>query len=198
LGYGYLDSWHGIATMPLMPFYITGLIRSYGGIKNSASIKNVFAQSEKITLRSPYGIGKLLLLIASTGMFLAGLTIMVVGMTTVFVPQDLVYMDITVCGIDKINSNLKPLIAHDRAAFGRGLSTIGLLYFFIIRRATPVINLWQIVATSMLVGFASAIGVHFMIGYKDMTHLLPAYMGAAISFLGLMLTYSRMKAVSLP
>jgi hypothetical protein len=117
---------------------------------------------------------------------------MIVGMTAVFVPQDLEYMNITVCGIQEINGNLKPLIAHDRAAFGGGLSTIGLLYFFIVRKSEPTINLWQIIAISMTIGFSTAIGVHFFIGYTSFTHLLPAYFGAFTSLGGLILTYSKM------
>ena len=117
---------------------------------------------------------------------------MVVGMTAVFVPTDLEYMDITVCGIEKINSKLKPLIAHDRAAFGGGLSTIGLLFFFIVRRSEASINLWQIIAISMGVGFSTAIGVHYFIGYTNWLHLLPAYFGAITSLIGLVLTYKRM------
>ena len=196
LGYGYLDSWHGTATILLLPFYIMGLVRSFALVKKDASIKDVFLQKEKVNIKSGYGIGKLFLLFSSVGMLLAGLTIMTVGMTTVFVPQDLVYMDITVCGIEKINANLKPLIAHDRAAFGGGLATIGLLYFFIVRRADSTINLWQIIAVSMTVGFSTAIGVHFMIGYTDVTHLLPAYFGAITSVIGLSLTYKEMKTPS--
>jgi hypothetical protein len=193
LGYGYLDSWHGTATILLLPFYTTGLVRSFALVKKDASVKDVFLQKEKMSIKSGYGIGKLFLLFSSVGMLLAGLTIMTVGMTTIFVPQDLVYMDITVCGIEKINANLKPLIAHDRAAFGGGLATIGLLYFFIVRRADPTINLWQIIAVSMAVGFSTAIGVHFMIGYTDVTHLLPAYFGSITSVVGLLLTYKKMK-----
>ena len=117
---------------------------------------------------------------------------MIVGMTTIFVPQDLEYMNVTVCGIEKINENLKPLIAHDRAAFGGGLATIGLLYFFIIRRSDPTTNLWQILLVSLTVGFSTAIGVHFFIGYTSFTHLLPAYFGAATSAIGLALTYAGM------
>lgn len=194
LGYGYLDSWHGMATALLLPFYIAGLIRSFALVKNNASVKDIILQKEKINARSSYGIGKVFLLFSATGMLLAGLTIMIVGMTTIFVPQDLAYMDITICGIEKINGNLKPLIAHDRAAFGGGLATIGLLYFFIIRRADPTISLWQIIALSMAVGFSTAIGVHYMIGYTDTTHLLPAYFGSITSVIGLLLTYKRMTA----
>jgi hypothetical protein len=195
LGYGYLDSWHGIATILLLPFYVTGLVRSFTLVKKNASVRDVFLQKEKMSIKSGYDIGKLFLLFSSVGVLFAGLTIMTVGMTTIFVPQDLVYMDITVCGIEKINGNLKPLIAHDRAAFGGGLATIGLLYFFIVRRANPTINLWQIIAVSMAVGFSTAIGVHFMIGYTDVTHLSPAYFGAITSVIGLVLTYKKMKHV---
>jgi hypothetical protein len=194
LGYGYLDSWHGAATLLLLPFFITGLVRSYSLIKHKAQIKDLFAMNGKIEWRTTFGLGRIFLLFSSLGVLAAGLTIMVVGMTTVFVPQDLDYMQITVCGIEKINSNLKPLIAHDRAAFGGGLATIGLLYFFIIRKANPTINLWQIISLSMTIGFSSAIGVHYFVGYTSITHLLPAYFGASTSAIGLLLTYQQMCA----
>jgi len=197
LGYGYLDTWHGVATMLLLPFFVAGLIRSYSIIMQNGTIGDVFLAKERIDFKSLYGVGKIFLLFSAMGMFLAGVTIMIVGMTTVFVPQDLEYMNITVCGIEKINSNLKPLIAHDRAAFGGGLATIGLLYFFIIRRSTPSINLWQILALSMIVGFSTAIGIHFLIGYTTTSHLLPAYFGIAMSMVGLILTYSEMKSPKL-
>lgn len=198
LGYGYLDTWHGVATLLLLPFFVAGMIRSRAIIKQNGTIGDVFLARERVDLKSLYGVGKIFLLFSAGGMFLAGITIMIVGMTTIFVPQDLEYMNITVCGIEKINSNLKPLIAHDRAAFGGGLATIGLLYLFIIRRSAPSINLWQILALSMAVGFSTAIGVHFLIGYTTTSHLLPAYFGIATSIVGLILTYSEMKTPKLP
>jgi hypothetical protein len=194
LGYGYLDTWHGIGTLLLLPIYIIGLYKSFFLIKGSGSMKDTFHSKETIDVRSFYGIGRILLFFSAIGLFFGGTTIMVVGMTTIFVPQDLEYMNITVCGIEKINNNLKPLIAHDRAAFGGGLSTIGLLYFFIVRRSEPSVSLWQIIALSMTIGFSSAILIHHIIGYTDFIHLLPAYFGAATSFFGLALTYKKMSA----
>jgi len=191
LGYGYLDSWHGVATALLLPFFIAGLAKSYRLIKTQ-TIRDVFTSVEALDFKSVYGWGRLFLFFSSLGIFSAGLTIMVVGMTAVFVPTDLEYMDITVCGIEKINNKLKPLIAHDRAAFGGGLSTIGLLFFFIVRRSEPTNNLWQIIALSMGVGFSTAIGVHYFIGYTNWLHLLPAYFGALTSVIGLILTYPKM------
>jgi hypothetical protein len=192
LGYGYLDNWHGVATFLLLPFFMGGLVKTYSLVKENSSMKQLFTLKEPLDFRSQYGIGKILLYFSSLGMFAAGSTIMIVGMTAVFVPQDLEYMNITVCGLEEINSKLKPLIAHDRAAFGGGLSTIGLLYFFIVRQSEPTINLWQIIALSMGVGFTTAIGVHFFIGYTSFTHLVPAYFGAITSLAGLILTYKEM------
>jgi len=195
LGYGYLDTWHGVATILLLPFFITGLIKSRSLVKSDANVRDILSVKRKFSFKTLFDIGNVFLLFSSLGMLAAGFTIMTVGMTIIFVPQDLEYMNITVCGIDKINNNLKPLIAHDRAAFGGGLSTIGLLYFFIIRKSDRNINLWQVIAFSMTAGFSSAIGVHFFIGYTSWTHLLPAYFGAATSLLGLMLTYRGMRNV---
>jgi hypothetical protein len=192
IGFGYLDTWHGIATLLLLPFFMVGLIRSYKVVKFTATFRNSFSPIEKISIGTRYGLGKFFLISSSIGLFVAGITIMVVGMTTVFVPQDLMYMNITVCGIENINDKLKPLIAHDRSAFGGGLATIGLLYFFILRCAKPSINLWQIVALSMFVGFSSAISVHYFIGYTILSHILPAYLGAGISIAGLLLTFKKM------
>jgi hypothetical protein len=191
LGYGYLDTWNGIGTALLLPFFVLGLIKSFSLIKANARLSDILVKTDKIDFKTAYGFGNLLLLFTSVGLFAGGITIMIVGMTTVFVPQDLEYMNITVCGLEEINPKLKPLIAHDRAAFGGGLGTIGLLYFFILRRSEPTISRWQITALSMCVGFASAIVVHHIIGYTIVSHLLPAYVGAAIAFAGLILTFKR-------
>ncbi|WP_258103236.1 hypothetical protein [Marinoscillum sp. MHG1-6] len=186
LGYGYLDSWHGLSTLLLLPFFILGMVRSYTLLDNK-SFKDLLGQSEKINLKTRYGLGKALLLFTSLGLVAGGLTIMTVGMTTVFVPQDLAFMKITVCGLDEVNENLIPLIAHDRASFGGGVATIGLLFFFSIRRAKATINLRQIVFIAMTAGFGCAVGVHFVVGYTDLIHLLPAYAGMVICYLGLIL-----------
>jgi hypothetical protein len=198
LGYGYFDSWHGVATLLLLPFFVGGLVRSHRLIKTQTSLREIFRRGQRLDYTSQLGIGRVLLYFSSLGILGGGITIMIVGMTTIFVPQDLDYMGITVCGIEQINSKLKPLIAHDRAAFGGGLATIGLLYFFIIRQSPPSINLWQIIALSMTVGFSSAIGVHYLIGYTSFTHLLPAYFGAGTSAIGLIMTYSGMRSMQSP
>ena len=186
LGYGYLDSWHGIATLLLLPFFVVGMSRSYRTLENK-SFKDLFRSSAKINLRSRYGLGRALLLFTSLGLIAGGLTIMVVGMTSVFVPQDLEFMQIMVCGLNEVNENLVPLIAHDRASFGGGVATIGVLFFFSIRRSEPTVNLRQVIFIGMTAGFGCAVGVHFVVGYTDFLHLLPAYLGVLTCYLGLIL-----------
>jgi hypothetical protein len=59
-------------------------------------------------------------------MVLAGATILTVGMTRVFVPQDLAFMGVSIADLDAANPRLVPLIAHDRAGFGGGILSAGL------------------------------------------------------------------------
>src|SRR5262245_11362953 len=82
LGYGYFDRWHGAATLALMMMFMGGLVRA-------RRLRRESAQAITIELRSALGAGRALLLLSSVGMAVAGLTIVAVGMTTVFVPQDL-------------------------------------------------------------------------------------------------------------
>jgi len=66
---------------------------------------------------------------------LAGTTIVGVGMTRVFVPQDLAFIAMTREQIGAISQMLIPVIADDRAGFGGGLLSCGLLILIITRHA---------------------------------------------------------------
>src|SRR5437667_95761 len=84
---------------------------------------------------------------------LARAAIMVVGMTTVFVPQDLTFMQVTPSDLNAVTPRLVPVIAHDRAGFGGGLFSIGIILLFIARHAPLTKSLVQIVALIGLAGF---------------------------------------------
>ena len=191
LGYGYLDSWHGIGTLLLIPLYLTGLYYSYHSINDPKTIRTLFVKQANTSF-TKFGIGNSLLLFISAGIFLGGVTIMIVGMTSVFVPQDLGYMQIKVCGLTQFNSKLIPIIAHDRASFGGGLATTGAMFFFSIWCSKASRHLWEILALAISIGFISAIGVHFWIGYLDVWHIAPAYFGLFLFCIGLCLSYSGM------
>ena len=132
-------------------------------------------------------MGRLFFLFTAMGMILGGMTIMVVGMTSVFVPQDLEYMGITAADLNAIHPRLVPLIAHDRAGFGGGLMSGGIAIFISawcgFRPGSR--GLWWTFLLSGIIGFFTAIGVHPVIGYNSFTHLLPAYLGAIAFLLGI-------------
>lgn len=131
---------------------------------------------------------------AAIGMILGGAVIMGVGVTRVFVPQDLDYMGITVQELNAINPRLVPLIAHDRAGFGGGLFSGGLTVLFVLVCGVRpgARTLWIALLLSGVIGFACAIGVHPIVGYTSFTHLAPAYAGAIAFLLGIALLYRPM------
>jgi hypothetical protein len=101
-------------------------------------------------------------------------------MTTVFVPSDLRFIALNPAALRQISSNLIPVISHDRAGFGGGLCSMGSLLLFIARCADLNRSLVEIVAVMGFAGFGAAIGVHFVVGYVDFFHLLPAFLGFSI------------------
>jgi hypothetical protein len=122
-----------------------------------------------------------LLLASAAALFVAGATIMVVGTTIVFVPQDLQYMHATPGLLNAINPRIIPLIAHDRAGFGSGVLNVGGLVFACTWCGRPSRSRWQALVLAAGVGFGTAIGVHPLVGYNNPVHLGPAC-AAALAF----------------
>ena len=176
LGYGYLDTWHGLGTLALVPLFMVGLGVSRPMQGSYRSLFRLFA---------PFSWGRACLLATAIGMMGAGLTIMVVGMTCVFVPENLAFMGLGVEEMDSLNPRLVPLIAHDRAWFGGAVFCCGLTLFFCIWcGGNPPRCLLALVG---VVGFGTAIGIHPAIGYVDLVHLAPAVLGAVVYATGLVL-----------
>ncbi len=181
LGYGYLDTWHGLATLALLPLFA-------GGLFGTRTFRRAIVEPLPIDLHSAPGIGHALLLVSSVGITVAGLTIMTVGMTSVFVPQDLEYIGLSRAEIGNINPRLIPLIAHDRAGFGGALISFGVAMFACVRYARPSPVLWRSLAAAGVMGFATAVGVHPAIGYVNVIHLAPAVLAALLFAAGLALS----------
>jgi len=189
LSYGYLDTWHGAATLGLLPLYLIGMWKSHTLLaKPRTGFRSLLAPSAPLNWKTRTGFGRICLLLTGLGNVGAGSVIMLVGMTSVFVPQDLQYMGLQATELTAINARLVPLIAHDRAGFGGGLLSCGLMVALIAWRCPIKSALWQAILISGTVGFACAIGVHFSIGYTDLTHMGPAILGAAIFAIGVVCT----------
>jgi hypothetical protein len=173
LGYGYLDTWHGTATLALLPLFIAGLWRTRT------------LRGDRIARPRIHGLGHLLLVLSTFGISMAGLTIMAVGMTRVFVPQDLDYIGISAEKIRAINAHLVPLIAHDRAGFGGALFSCGLAMLACAAFGRPSKSLHQALLLAGIAGFSCAILIHPVIGYTNISHVGPAVFGCAAYFVGL-------------
>ena len=196
LGYGYLDTWHGVATLFLLPIFVAGLVITRRRLKEPRGLASIFTPGSRRPFTTLPGLARLLFLFVAAGMFAAGLTIMIVGMTSVFVPQDLQFMQVSPSELRSINPRLIPLIAHDRAGFGGGICTCGLTVLFSVWCGRLSKSLWQALCLAGIAGFAAAIGVHPAVGYTDLTHLGPAIAGAAAFVMALVLSWPAMRAPS--
>lgn len=195
LGYGYLDTWHGAATLALLPCFVVGLWKSRrlvlatSAIKSEdASWRSLLSPSADIRWRSQTGLGCVCLSLAAIGMVGAGFTIQIIGMTSVFVPTDLTFIGLNREQLYSINPRLVPLIAHDRAGFGGGVATVGFLLLACVCCGGPSRSLWQALLIAGIAGWSTAIGIHPLIGYNDGGHLAPAVAGALLFAVGLAMT----------
>jgi hypothetical protein len=178
---GYLDAWHGAATLALLPCFAGGLLWSRPAARPGRT-------PARMRWSSPLMIGKVFLTTTSAGLAAGGLTILAVGATCVFVPQDVAYMGLSADDLRALNPRLVPLIAHDRVGFGGALCSYGLALLYGAWRGEPAPWWWLALAASGAAAFAPALAVHVAVGYVDAVHLAPAVFGAVLFLTGLVLT----------
>ena len=193
LGYGYLDTWHGVATLFLLPVFAAGLALTWRRLRSRRTWRMILTPGWRPQAwASRDGLGRALLLLTTLGMVGAGVTIQMIGITRVFVPQDLAFMGLGAEQLQTVNPNLVPLIAHDRAGFGGGLMSCGIAMGLAVWCGRPGPALWQAVTLAGIAGFLCAIAIHFWIGYTDVWHLAPAIAGAVQFGAGVVLSAPRM------
>lgn len=186
LGFGYLDPFHAFATAALLQFLLLGIHCRLGEFvpKIRPALTNSGAW-----LASQWG--QLLLIGHSLALLAAGVTISFIGVSSVFVPEDLDFMQTTAGHLHLADPHLVPLIAHDRATFGGMLISSGVL--FLLPSLWGFRNgqswLWWTMLIAGLAAYACAIGVHFAVGYLHLTHLMPAFAGLGWFLIGLALSY---------
>ena len=186
LGFGYLDTFHAFVTGALLQLLLLGVHSRLG----------TYTPSGPPDLRSDgawrLGLwGQFLLILHGFGLLGAGLMISTIGVTRVFVPEDLDFMQTTAEALRSANPRLVPLVAHDRATFGGMLLASGWVFLLPalwgFRKGSTW--LWWTYLASGLPAYLAAIGVHFAVGYTNPMHLLPAFSGFGVFVLGLTLSY---------
>lgn len=186
LGFGYLDTFHAFVTGALLQLLLLGIHARLG----------TYTPSVPADLRGDWTWrlsqwGQLLLIIHGFGLLAAGAAISAVGVSQVFVHEDLEFMRTTAEVLASANARIVPLVAHDRATFGGMLLSGGWVFLLPAlwgyRRGSAW--LWWTFLISGLSAYAAAVGVHFAVGYLSLMHLLPAFGGLAVFLVGLLLSY---------
>ena len=122
LATGYLDTWHGVATLAILPPFLLGLYQTRPSVR-TVSVRWRLPRSWPPA--DHRAIGRALIVLTGVGMLAAGTTILLLGSVFVFVPQDLAFLELDRAALVSIDPRLVPLIAHDRIGFGGGLATVG-------------------------------------------------------------------------
>jgi dihydroorotate dehydrogenase len=185
LGHGYFDPLHALVAILLFPMFILSMRR----IKELPSWERPNMVNDRAWRLAQWG--QLMMVTLGISLALGGIVISVVGITDVFVPQDLTYLCATPAMLNEINGRLMPLIAHDRAGFGGALFSNAIAMLTI---ALWGINqgqrwLWWTFLLGGLPGFIAGLTVHLTIGYTDFVHLLPAYFALMLYVFGLVFLY---------
>ena len=188
LGFGYFDPFHAFVTAILFQFLLLALHSD-----PSPRVETV-PPGLREDWRWRWSLwGQLLFVLQGSALIGAGLMICTIGVTKVFVPEDLEFMDTTATALAQANPRLVPLVAHDRASFGGMLIACGLAVLL------PALWgfrqgyrwLWWTLLAAGSAGYTAAIGVHLAVGYTNLWHLAPAFAGAAtfLAALGLAFPY---------
>jgi hypothetical protein len=186
LGFGYFDPFHAFVTAILFQFLLLAVHCRLG----QAGPPGYPDLREDARWRWSLW-GQLLLIIHGVALISSGVMISYIGATHVFVPEDLEFMQTTAEALAKASPQLVPLVAHDRASFGGMLIASGLAMLLPalwgIRRGCAW--LWWMFLMAGVPAYAAAIGVHLAVGYTDWWHLTPAFSGAALLAMALVLMY---------
>lgn len=181
-GFGYFDTLHAFVAVVL--FQITVQIMT--GVEGGAEERGAMMEVEDAPWRRALW-GQLLWVIHAVGLLIAGCVILGIGMTSVFVSEDLAFLCLSEAQAQQMDARMIAVVAHDRATLGGMLLASGvamlLPVLWCFRRGATW--LWSGIDGLGVPAYAAAIGVHLWVGYTDWRHLAPAFAGLALWAAGL-------------
>ena len=182
--YQYVEPVHVALAAVLFPLFIAAVWRRPSGGALAAEVEGPEHERRRALA------GLLLMVLVGAGLITGGLLISYVGLTTVFVPSDLIYMSTSAQALASANDRLLSFIAHDRAGFGGALISVGVAVLLLSAWgwARGQAWVWWTLAGGAIAGFGAALAVHFGVGYVDFWHLAPVYAGIVVTAIGLALS----------
>ena len=184
-GFGYFDTLHAFVAAVLAQMTVQVLVGAEGGAPSPASVVD---QEDPAWRRAQWG--QLFWVVHAAGLLFAGGMILVIGMTSVFVAEDLDFLCLTGEQARSLGERMVAVVAHDRATLGGMLLSSGVAMLLPVlwchRRGARW--LWLGIAGLGLPAYGAAFLAHFITGYIDWRHLLPAAAGLALWAGGLILT----------
>jgi dihydroorotate dehydrogenase len=187
LGFGYFDPFHAFVTTILFQFLLFAL---FSRLNPPVEVLPPNLYEDRRWRLCQWG--QFLFVLHGTVLIVAGATICTVGVTSVFVPEDLAFMQTTAAALERANPHLIPLVAHDRASFGGMLIATGVAVLLTslwgFRQGQRW--LWWTLLLAGTTAYLATIWVHLAVGYTDLGHLLPAYGGLAVLVLASALSYA--------
>jgi hypothetical protein len=190
LGYGYLDPWHAAGTVLLAVLFGVGLALARRLRDPARRVRAELLPS----LSTRVGLGRAILLAGAAGVAVAGLDILHIGATSVFVAEDVGFMGVDAHALHGLDPRLVPFIAHDRASFGAAVLVTGLTTFVHLWCAESSRAMWVAILAAGTVSLGAAIGTHVAVGYLNAWHLAPPLVGAVALVAGLALTWPPRRA----
>jgi len=185
IGFGYFDWLHGILWLVLLPFFWKGYQASKNHSEHSPSRNRTNHLAWKRSLW-----GQLAFVALGFALAAAGLVISTIGVNGVFVQTDIAFICMSPEQIASINERLIPVIAHDRAGLGSALVSVGLLVLMLALWGFQEGQrwVWYTFLFGGLPAFGAAIIIHYVIGYTNFIHILPAYVALVLFASGLALS----------
>lgn len=186
LGFGYLDTFHAFVTAALLQLLLLGV---HARLSVYTPVARPDLRGDRAWRLSLWG--QLLLVFHGFALLTAGAVISFIGVTQVFVHEDLEFLQTTAATLSTANPRLIPLVAHDRATLGGMLLASGWVFLLPslwgYRRGSSW--LWWILLIAGSGAYAAAIAVHYTVGYLSFKHLLPAFGGYGLLLAGLILSF---------
>ena len=180
LGFGYFDALHAFVSGIMLQFTLLAMHAPMPPRRDASSD----LVNDRAWATNQWG--QLLFVIHGVALISAGLMICAIGSTTVFVTEDLDFMNTTATELCQANPRLVPLIAHDRATFGGMLLTCGITVLLStlwgFQRGQPW--LWWSLLLAGSTSYLGTVWVHWHVGYDSLVHLIPAYAGLLAVWLG--------------